>query len=160
MADYRFLRTHDGVTRFARVTVVATESEAWSTALSEDVRQLGAVYGQAIQEGLALAIAEQNRQNGQKFAIVVTSLLETAIDTSTDAIECAVAVATWKSFGEEKRDVTISFAGGRWSAAFEQSQVHSEPLNAASVAASPGVSSTARNDLSPAVPDTRLKLES
>jgi hypothetical protein len=119
MAEYRFLRTRDGATRFAKVTVVSTEASAWSTTLSEGLQELGAVYGQAIQNGLSLVIAEQNRQNGQAYAIVVTGLIETAADTSPDVVECAVAVATWKSFGKDERDMSIGFDGGRWKATFQ-----------------------------------------
>lgn len=84
MAEYRFLRTRDGVT----------------------------------QDGVHLAIAEQSRRLGQFYSIVVTGLVETAGDTSPDVVECAVAVATWKSFGGDERDVSIRFDAGRWKATF------------------------------------------
>jgi hypothetical protein len=118
IAEYRFLQTRDGVTRFAKVTVVSTESPSWSNALSDSVRELTAVYGEAIQSGLDQAIAEQNRRKGPRYSVVVTSLVETAVDSSPDAVECAVLVATWKSFGNGDRDVSISFDGGRWNASF------------------------------------------
>lgn len=119
MAEYRFLRTQDGVTRFARATVVSTESTAWSTAVDEAVEELGSVFGHAIQSGLDLAVAAQNQRKGPRHTVVVMSLVETAVDTSPDAVECAVAVATWKSFGGDEHDVSITFDGGRWKASFE-----------------------------------------
>lgn len=119
MAEYRFLRTHQGVTRFAKVTVVSIASSCWSIVLSDAVRELGAVYGDAIQSGLSLAIAEQNQRGGQQYAITVTEIVETAVDTSTDAVECAAVVAAWKSFEEKEQDISIRFDGVRWKATFQ-----------------------------------------
>jgi hypothetical protein len=117
MGEYRFLRTRAG-TRFAKVTVVSTASPAWNTALSDSVGELAALYGQAIQNGLHLAVGAQNRRKGQPYTILVTYLIETVVDTSPDAVECAVAVATWKSFAEAEHEVSIRSEGGRWTAAF------------------------------------------
>lgn len=120
IAEYRFLRTRAGATRFAHVTVISAEASAWSSTRSDAVQSLEPGYGQAIQSGLALAIAEQKRRNGRSFAITVTRLVETVVDTSADVVECAVAVATWKSFGNEERDVSLDFEGGRWKATFHE----------------------------------------
>lgn len=119
MAEYRFSRTRDGVTRFAEATVVSTVSQTWETAFSSAVKELNALYGQAIRNGVDLAIAEQNRREGPSYTVVVTSLVETVVDTSPDAVECAVAVAAWKSFGKDDQDVSIRFDGGLWKVSFE-----------------------------------------
>ncbi|AKV04379.1 hypothetical protein AKJ09_11042 [Labilithrix luteola] len=49
----------------------------------------------------------------------MTDLIETAVDTSPGVVGCAVAMATWKSFGGEEGEVSIRFDGERWKAAFE-----------------------------------------
>gem|GEM_PF-5769743 len=156
IAEYRFLRTRNGAARppgtaeggeetartnaptwFAHVTIVSAEASAWSSTRSDAVEELEPVYGHAIQRGLALAMAEQKRRNGPSFAITVTRLVETVVDTSADVVECAVAVAarppgtaeggeetarkdgaTWKSFGNEGREVSLDFQDGRWMASF------------------------------------------
>jgi hypothetical protein len=118
LAEYRFLRTRDGLTWFADVTVVSAEASAWSITRSDAIQELEPVYGEAIERGLALAMAEQQRRNGPSFAIAVSRLIEAVVDTSADVVECAVAVAAWKSFGNEEREVSIDFEEGRWTASF------------------------------------------
>ncbi len=114
MADYRFLETRGGA-RFAKASVVSTPSETWSCVLDASVC---AVHAPAVRQGLALAIAEQDRRGGQKYAVVVTALLETAADTTSDAVECAVALAAWKSFGAGEEDVSVHFDAGTWRPVF------------------------------------------
>lgn len=118
IAEYRFLRTRNGATWFAHVTIVSAEASAWSSTRSDAVEELEPVYGHAIQRGLALAMAEQKRRNGPSFAIAVSRLIEAVADTSADVVECAVAVAAWKSFGNEGREVSLDFQDGRWMASF------------------------------------------
>lgn len=117
MADYRFLETRQG-TRFAKASVVSTPSDTWSSILDGSIC---AIHGPAVRQGLALAFAEQDRRGGQKYAVVVTALVETAADTTSDAVECAIALAAWISFGAHERDVSVHFKEGTWKPVFRSS---------------------------------------
>lgn len=118
MAEYRFLRTRDGATTFAKVCVVAAASETWSIALDETVRRAAAVYRDAVVAGLKIAMEEQDKRKGHRFSVVATDLTETAADTTADAVECAAVVAAWKSFGGEEDDILLRYSDRGWKACF------------------------------------------
>ncbi len=119
MVDYRFLRTFAGQTRFAKATVVSVASHTWSVELSKQVGELAPLYGSAIASGVERAVAEQNRRKQPPYTVSVLNIVESPADTSADAIECAVAVAAWKSFGGEEQDISIDFEEGRWKVSFK-----------------------------------------
>ncbi len=121
MAEYRFLQTRDGITRFAKATVFSTECQTWGVTLVEETSTF---HRKAVYDGVYLAIAEQSQRNGTRYAVVVTSIVETAADTSPDAVECAVAIATWMSFGREARDLSVRFEQGRWNVLFNRAKSH------------------------------------
>lgn len=118
MAEYRFLQTRNGAVTFAKISVVSSASEAWVVVMGEAVKVAEVAYGQAILDGLKIAMEEQDKRNGPRFSIVVNELVETVADTTADAVECAAAVAAWKSFGGEEDDIVLRFGGGRWQAFF------------------------------------------
>lgn len=60
-----------------------------------------------------------SRRCRRAYAIVVLTLIEIVADTSLDVVECAVFMAAWKSFGNDGRDLSIDFDGGRWKATFQ-----------------------------------------
>lgn len=117
-AEYRFLRTHEGVTRFAKIAVVSKPASDWGVGLDSGLKEAGGIYGDAIRRGLALAMAAQERRRGERHVIIVEELVETVVDTSMDSVECAAAMAAWKSFGMSENDARVEFREGRWRIAF------------------------------------------
>lgn len=116
-AEYRFLRTHQGRTAFAKIGVEAEIAEDWNISVRiapEDIE----LFAGAIVNGVAIAIRQQERVQDVRYQIVVTSLLHTISDTTLDAVECAAAVATWKSLGGTEDDAFITFENERWCVTF------------------------------------------
>jgi hypothetical protein len=118
IAEHRFMRTRNGAVRFARVTISSEVAPEWSVSISGALDALQADYGEAIGRGVSLAVAEQTRRAGRSHRIEVLALVETLSDTTIDAVECAAAIAAWKSFGGEAGQATEYFEAGRWSVKF------------------------------------------
>lgn len=117
-AEYRFLRTRNGITRFARVAVLAESAEAWSVELGRSLGEVAGLYGDALQEGIMTAAKEYEKIGGRCHRMVAESLVETASDTSPDAVRCAAAVAAWKSFGRDESEAVVSFGSNGWKVEF------------------------------------------
>lgn len=47
-------------------------------------------------------------------------IVETAVDTSADAVRCAVSGAIWKGLGRDNRDLTFVFNEDEWQVEFVQ----------------------------------------
>lgn len=120
MAEFRFLRVIGGVTRFAKATVAAEPANEWRIGQSENVRLLARVYGDAIDRGINAAITAHSSRGGAPYRVHVLEVIESAVDTSADAVECAVAVATWKSFGRDEADAVLEALSGTWGVRFKQ----------------------------------------
>lgn len=127
MAEFRFLRVIGGVTRFAKATVAAEAASEWRTVQSENVRSLAGVYGDAIDRGVNAAIRAHSSQGGAPYRVHVLEIIESAVDTSVDVVECAVAVATWKSFGHDEADAVLEALSGTWGVRFKQEVQDPEP---------------------------------
>lgn len=113
-AEYRFLRTSGGVTRFAKATVESKPSERWEITHGDDLKGLYPIYEDAIRRGIESAVTEQERRAGEPHRVSLVALLEAASDTSADVVECSVAAATWKSFGYTEDDIRLELAAGLW----------------------------------------------
>ena len=91
--EYTFLRSGDNGIRFARVSISAHPAETWSVSLDASVAAAPAMYRESIRRGVTVAVDEQQRANGQRFAVHVEALVWTAADTTPDSVECATAMA-------------------------------------------------------------------
>jgi hypothetical protein len=116
-ADFRFLRAGKGTSRFARVVLTATPAAQWETHLQLQGDQ-AAYHGEAIRAGIALASAAHAERGGPPHRIELEELIETAVDTMPDAVECAVAVAAWIALGHDEGEACFAFADGRWQVSF------------------------------------------
>lgn len=128
MAEFRFLRVIGGVTRFAKATVAAEAASEWQTVQSENVRSLARVYGDAVERGVNAAVAAHRSGGGSPYRVHVLEIIESAVDTSADVVECAVAVATWKSFGHEEARALLEAASGTWAVRFNWEVQDPEPM--------------------------------
>jgi hypothetical protein len=117
-AEFKFLQTSGGVTRFVKATVDSAQAATWEVVLSDAVTALSRVYGDTVVRGVSAAIAEHERRGGPPHRVQVIELIETAADTSADVVQCAVTVATWKSFGHGEGDVVAQLDAGLWHALF------------------------------------------
>lgn len=126
IGEYRFLRTRDGITRFAKVTVEAEPGDEWKTSFDDSLGDLAGRYGDVINEGICLAQERQTRLLGQRYHVQILSVVESLVDTSMDAVRCAAAAAAWKSFGHDESEISISFREGQWivSLGNAQDQLH------------------------------------
>ena len=112
------MKSRNGAIRFARVTISSEVAPQWSVSLSGALDSLQAEYGEAIRRGVSLALAEKTSRGGQNYRIEVVKLEATLSDTTNDAVECAAAIATWKSVGGEAGQFFEYFEAGRWSVKF------------------------------------------
>ena len=116
--EYKFLRTRAGITSFAVVGVVSSSSNHWSIFWNDSLADLKKVFCEAVEEGVMLAVREHTKK-GSPQRIEVISLLHTSVDTRSDAVTVAAAVATWKSLGHLDSTICIKFQDGRWRVFFE-----------------------------------------
>jgi hypothetical protein len=73
-----------------------------------------------------MASSEHARLGGEPHRIKVESLLETVVDTSSDVVRCAAAVAAWKSLGRDESDAVISYGSNGWEVGFATSGVRGD----------------------------------
>src|SRR5262245_20965150 len=116
-AEYRFMRTRDGITAFAMIVVESNPSEEWKVSFSESLGALKELYGLAIEAGVKLAAEFHDKSGGTPQSVEIVSLTETASDTKSDAVMCAAALAAWKSWGHDENAVRVEYRNG-WSVAF------------------------------------------
>lgn len=112
--EHRFLRTQAGNTRFARVRLSSEPSPGWIVTFAEPMSDSTRRWRQAIEEALRVAIAWHARRSDARLHVCFEDLIETYVDTSIDAIECAVIVAACMSFGWDESCATTYFAADRW----------------------------------------------
>lgn len=118
-SHYRFMRTREGITRFAMVTVHAQVSSSWEIVLDPSLGRLMDAQADAVRKGISAAANEYEKHGGKPHRVFVESIVETAADSSIDAIFCAAAVAAWKCLGGEEAEALISFADDKWHVTFE-----------------------------------------
>jgi hypothetical protein len=119
-ANYRFLETVEGATRFAKVTLQSEASPQWKVTLTGLPHTMQELYGDAIRQGLNTAMAEQDRHQGPRYHVTVTELVETTVDTTVDAVECAATIAAWKSFDGKEDAISLLFVDGHWVTQFDR----------------------------------------
>jgi hypothetical protein len=117
-AEHRFLRTRDGITRFARVTLSSEPAKSLEIHFAPSLGGLLSAYHDALRAGISAAASQHEKLGGQWHRIHLVALAESAVDTSPDAVYCAAAVAAWKSFGRDEGDALVSFADGQWVVSF------------------------------------------
>ncbi len=133
IAEYKFLRSHNRITGFAKVIVNSVESDAWeivwtlSASLLEPaygertaatMPHLEREYGRDVQVGIELAAQEHKRRGGTPQRVEVLALIETLVDTTPDATACAAAMATWLSWGCDQADAEVVVEDERWQVRF------------------------------------------
>jgi hypothetical protein len=115
---YRFLRTREGITGFAKVEVSSRPSDKWAISWSVGLDEQMAIYGETVTEAVMAAAAGHERLGGGRHSVQVDLLIESAVDTKADAVFCAAAIAAWKSWGRAEEDVSIAYVNGRWRVEF------------------------------------------
>lgn len=112
----RFLRTHDGVTSFARITLRARQSEAWSIAWHDATVEDRQLYGAAVERGIRDAAAGHGARGGAPHAVEVIAVEHTVVDTRADAVTCCATIATWRALGRAEDEVVIERRDSAWRA--------------------------------------------
>ena len=113
--EYRFVRTKNNITGCAGVALAAEPAEEWSVRLFPALGHSIDRYREAIRSGVATAIeAHKRRDDGARYDIEVTSLIESLVDTMADTVEVASAIAARRAFGHAEKDAVASFVAGRW----------------------------------------------
>ena len=113
-SDFRFLRTRNGVTRFAAVTLTANDAEVWSVGIDASMADAVDRHGDPLRDGVLIAAKAHERLGGRRHSVVIEALEETVVDTSPDAVRCAAAMAAWKSFGRDESNAHISYGPNGW----------------------------------------------
>ena len=113
-ADYKFMRTRDGVTRFANVTILATPNDGWELSLEALSDPIQKAYEADARAGLHIAMDAHERCGGVPCKLTVENLIHIWVDASSDAVTCASAIAAWLSLGHEEHDAQLAYEGGRW----------------------------------------------
>ncbi|MDQ5824660.1 MAG: hypothetical protein M3441_10695 [Chloroflexota bacterium] len=121
--EYRFLRTRDGVTSFASVTVELQPSSIYSVTsdnlIYNDSEELyNGFYNTALAEGVEIAARAHEQRGGEPQHVEIVKLHATLIDSRADAVRCATALATWKALGHSEDEVNVLFANGEWRVEF------------------------------------------
>ena len=114
-SSFRFIKYSGAVPRFAGVTVGSDEAEEWSIEWRLSEPGLMRLYGSAIEDGVRAACLEHAKRGGTPGRITVFELVETACDTTPDAVRCASFGATWKALGHPQEQVLLEW-DGEWSA--------------------------------------------
>src|SRR5690349_16136371 len=102
---YKFLRTMDGITAFACVTLESLPYDHSQITWDDSVNQLKSCHGAAAVAGVNLALLEREQRGGTPQWIRITDLQETVSDTKSDAVKCAAALACWNAWGYPMKDV-------------------------------------------------------
>ena len=120
--SFRFLRTHQGVTSFARLVLEAVPSSSDEEARFE-IRPSAPTPGSgevlpseepawfdAAQEGVELALERLAAANisTKEFRIVLRKLITSPVDTSPDAVRCAACLATYELIAPDHEPPEIS----------------------------------------------------
>jgi hypothetical protein len=120
--EHKFLRTKNGVTSFAAVGVSSRPSDELTIVWSDAASGLRGAYETAAEEGVQLAAREHQRRGGQPQSVEIASIVETPVDTRSDAVRCAAALAAWKSWGHLEAEASVMFEDGAWKVTFASAQ--------------------------------------
>ena len=116
--EYRFMRTRGGVTAFALVRVESSPNDVWVTVFGPQLEIVQSRYREALRSGIELAAGAHTRRGGVPQLVEVTALEDSVVDTRSDAVKCAAALAAWKSWNHSEVEGTVEFAGGEWNVGF------------------------------------------
>ena len=117
---YRLLKTQNGVTSFAAVSIESTPAKNWSVTWNPTMTNLETVYGRSVDAGISAARHEHVSRGGKPYAMEIVALDETVSDTQCDAVECAASIAAWLSWGHDEYDVLLRNADGLWRVEFQR----------------------------------------
>lgn len=117
-AEFRFLRTRDGASRFTGAIVSAERAEDWCVVADAPSAVSGASYRAESRRGLERAAVEGARRGVPPHRVRLEDLQEAAVDSAPDAVECATLVAAWKALGGREDEVVLAWEAGRWLARF------------------------------------------
>jgi len=115
-SSYKFLRVHQGLPRFAKITAASEPADDWCIFLEPEIDEL---WIDAVESGLRAAMAEQERLGARRFSITASSLVWSPVDTTEDAVRCAATVAAWMSFGNDAALVCVRMDGPFWTVSFD-----------------------------------------
>ena len=118
IGEYRFLRTREGITAFASVSVKSQRNETWAIVWDKPLAALEYLYGPAVTAGVDLAAREHTNRGGEPQLVEILSLTETAADTRPDVVACATTLAAWKSWNHSESEATVVFNNGKWEVVF------------------------------------------
>jgi len=119
IGTYRFLRTRNGVTAFARVELEATPDEQWTLEWSPAARELRAEYEEDVWAGVESARSAHESRGGGPARMVVLRVIESPVDTTSDAMTCAAAKAAWAALGQDQNRARLRHDGVRWIVDFD-----------------------------------------
>jgi hypothetical protein len=108
------MRIIAGIPSYAAMTVLCRGALAWEFTIEIPITPVLTRYTEAIYRGLKLAAAEHEKRGGPPHHIKVIELLQTAVDTSNDSVECAAAGATWNALGHDENDLVFTFSNRTW----------------------------------------------
>jgi hypothetical protein len=117
-AEYKFLRTRDGTTSFAKIDLVSEPSPAWGVTWSSSIVHAKSTFGDAVERGIRVAASAHEKAGGAPQSVEVVALADTVSDTRTDAVVCAAALAAWSSWGHPESDVIVAYQDGEWRVLF------------------------------------------
>ena len=118
-SQYGFLRTHGGITYFARVAVESQLSSTWTVTWNKMIyndssHPYNGYYDTALETGVAVAVREHEQRGGVPQQVEIVELLANPVDTPAHAVRCATALATWKALGHSESDMYVVFEEEEW----------------------------------------------
>lgn len=121
---YRFLKTRNGRTNFARVAFESEQSVDWEV-IYPDKEHIDYCYWddiayckKDIEIGIGIAKEAHEALSEEFFRIALTLLHINFVDFTPDTVQCAAAIAAWKSFGHSEDEVEIVREDDMWKVVF------------------------------------------
>ena len=117
--DYKFVRTKNGKTSFAKIAVISTPNSAWQISWSPELpNYFSSEYDSAIRQAIEFISDEHKKRNGTPRNIEMNLFEDSVVDTNLDAVMCAAAMAIWKSLGYLESEIEFIF-DERWQPTFK-----------------------------------------
>src|SRR5262249_13525829 len=120
-STYRFMRTHNGVTAYAKISMTSHVSDSWKLSWNGPILDIEGIYGHAVQMGFQLAAVEHEKRGGMPQHVTLTALVESATDTKPDAVRCATTLAAWEAWGHSSAETKVVFDQHEWVVIFQAS---------------------------------------
>lgn len=122
LGEFKFLKSKEGRTNFAKVTVRVTKSEEKNCVIANIGEKVDWERGEvnmtsdpawvkAALEGAseALHFAERSRRINDHYLVEITRVVGLLVDTKEDAVKCAAALATWQCLFPGNPECQIKF---------------------------------------------------